>query len=279
MRRRPARLLFPLLVLGLVGLALWREPRGPVFAHPDDALADGLVEQLELGSSGELRLESFRLVRRGKAWAAERDPLGTARLLRGRAVGRPQLEQDLTFGPAGAPATRVHRVLRGLEAPGTWSFVAREWRATGAEGERLSGRGLVLDAEADGTLRLREWAGVDQRSAELLGPGSPDRATTPLAWLEARRTVTAGPARVVTVFDPVEARLVDSLALETPLAPGLGRGLRLVDLVTLEAGPDGRARAAGRPMRWLLFGDEVLAWLEGDLEAWRAPADVAVATR
>ena len=277
MRSRLPALAFGLLIAALVGVALLLDDPVRAFEDPAAATEDGLVERMELGRGGDLRLEAFHLVPRGRRWAAERAVVGSASLLRGQAEGRPQLELDLTWGE---DRTRVRRVLRALDGPGLWSYVFREWRA-GDEG-RVEGRGLVLDREADGALRLREWAGRDQRSDLLLEQGSSAAALTPLGWLEERRGRSGPIVRMTPIFDPIEATLTETLTIELPLAPGLLRGLRVVDLVRLEPDPNtggARARLAMAPTRYLLLGDDLLGWLEGDLEAVRDPAAELVARR
>ena len=252
------------------------EPEVRAFEDPVSATEGGLVERLELGGGGELRVEAFRFVPRGRRWDAQRPDIGRASVLRGRSEGRPQLELDLTWG---VESTRVRRVLRALEGAGAWSYVFREWRAED-EG-RLEGRGLVLDASAEAggpVLRLREWAGTEQRSEELTAPAALGAPTTLLALLEARRAQAGPRVRILPVFDPIEARLAPTLVLETWLGPAAPHA-RLVDLVDLEQGPDGRPRLAARPARWLFHGRHLLGWLEGDLEAVRDPAAELVARR
>jgi len=238
------------------------------------ATAAGLIEELELGGSGNLRLEAFRMVPRGRRWSAEREDVGLARLVYGRIDGAPQLELDQTWTTDG---TRLRRVLRGLDAPGVWSYVYREWRATG-EG-RIGGRGLVLDAEADGQLTFREWAGGPIHSTELLSEGRRGRASTVLEWLEASRKRRGPLARTELLFDPIEGVLDHALVLETPLGIGLLGGLRIVDVLRVEDDGEGGLRTAARPARYLLHGTELLGFVEGDYEAVRDLTPALLAAR
>ncbi|MDF1797538.1 MAG: hypothetical protein P1V81_00025 [Planctomycetota bacterium] len=274
MRARTTSLLIPALALGLLFLALAQDREAQAFEDPVSATRAGLIEQLELGASGNLRLEAFRMVPRGRRWLAEREDVGMARLVFGRVDGVPQLELDQTWIEDG---TRLRRVLRGLDVPGVWSFVYREWRATG-EG-RIGGRGLVLDAAADGQLSMREWAGGPIRSVELLAEGRRGRASTVLAWLEGSRKRRGPLARSELLFDSVEGVLDQALVLETPLGLGFLSGVRLLDVLRVEDDGEGRLRTSTRPARYLLMGSELLGFVEGDFEAVRDLAPALLASR
>ncbi len=208
-------------------------------------------------------VERFQLFPRGKRWKAERVSLGSGKIVSRREGSGVLLEMELELTDI---ATRIQRTYRSDDgSDGT--FVYREWRQSG--GGSQAGHSLILEGLPTGPVGakalLREWAGGAVRHGQ---PNVPAGSLSMLQFVEQERVRGAldegkggAPASWQPLFDDLEGTWGPALILRTPLGiGGLLRGARLVDVF-----PSSGARHS----RWLFQGEQLLGFLEGNLEGCR----------